>query len=355
MTQPTVDVVIPVHSGQRPIARATASILATATIETRVSVVCHNVATEEIAAALGHWADNHRVRLLHLNDGIMSAAGPLNVGLDAATGEFTAILGSDDEYEPGAINAWVSVARRDDADVVIPPLRKARGTTTLSPPVRPFRRRKLDGVRDRLSYRTAQLGLVSRRRFGHVRMTEGLRTGEDVIQGATLWYSDARISLARGRPGYIIHEDDPANRVSSSAKPAAESLLFLDAVLAREFVVTLTEAQREAFAVKLLRTHIMDILGASLRSGAPAADLAELAEGVRRIVALAPSAIGILSRREARIIRELATAGEPSLLAAQHAVLTDFRRVGNILPSSGLQLFHREAPPRFLAAIALMR
>ncbi|MBN9151016.1 MAG: glycosyltransferase family 2 protein [Micrococcales bacterium] len=355
MTDPVVDVIIPVHTDRRPIARATASVLTTTTVNTRVNVVCHDVATELIATALGHWAEDPRLRLLKLEDGIQSAAGPLNAGLDAATGEFTAILGSDDEYEPGAIDAWVSVARRDEADVVIPPLRTATGAPTRSPPVRPWRTRKLDGVRDRLAYRTVQLGLVSRRRFGDIRMTGGLRTGEDVIQGASLWYSEARISLAKRAPGYLIHQDDPANRVSSSAKPAAESLLFLDAVLAGEFISSLTPAQRESFAVKLLRTHIMDILGASLRAGAPQADLAALSDAVRRILDLAPTAAGIVSRREARIVTELLGTTDPERLAAEHRILTDYRRPANLLSASPRRMLHREAPPRFLAAIALMR
>ncbi len=355
MTDPVVDVIIPVHTERRPISRATASVLTTASVDTRVSIVCHNVAPQQIAAALGIWADDPRVRLFHVEDGTQSPAGPINTGLDAASGEFTAMLGSDDEYEPGAIDAWVAVARRDNADVVIPPLRTSPGSATRSPPTRPFRTRKLDGVRDRLAYRTVQLGLVSRQRFGDIRMTTGLRTGEDVIQGASIWYSTANISLAKGAPGYLIHEDDPESRTSSTVKPAAESLLFLDAVLAQEFVSTLTPAQRVSFAVKLLRTHVMDILGASLGAGAHPEDLAALSYGVERIVALAPTACGILSKREARIISELQAAADPARLATEHAILTDYRRPANLLPASGLRLFHREAPLRFLAAIAFMR
>ncbi len=352
---PVVDVVIPVHTDRRPIARAVASVLNSASVATRVTVVCHNIPTERIAAALGSWTEDQRVRLLELHDGIPSPAGPLNAGLDAATGEFTALLGSDDEYEPGAIDAWVAVARRDRADVVIPPLRNAPGTKTRSPAVRPFRTRELDGVRDRLAYRTVQLGLVSQKRFGEVRMASGLRTGEDVIQGASLWYSNARISLLTGAPGYLIHDDEPANRSSSSAKPAAESLLFLDTVLAPEFALTLNPAQRESFAVKLLRTHVMDVLGASLRAGASAEDLAALAEGVRRIVDLAPTAVCIISRRDARIVSELLGTADAGLVAAEHAVRTDYRRPGNVFPASCQRLLHREAPPRFLAAFALRR
>ncbi|MEO5533998.1 MAG: glycosyltransferase [Pseudolysinimonas sp.] len=354
MTSPVVDVIIPVHTDRRPIARATASVLANTSTDTRVTVVCHNVAADAIAASLGPWSGDRRVRLLSLVDGIPSPAGPLNAGLDAATGEFTALLGSDDEYEPGAIDAWLAVARRDGADVVIPPLRTVQGGPTRSPPTRPFRTSRLDGVRDRLAYRTVQLGLVSRRRFGDIRMTTGLRSGEDVIQGASIWYSDARISAARG-PGYLIHEDDPHARTSSSVKPAAESLLFLEAILERGFVATLSSSQRESFAIKLLRTHVMDILGASLQAGGPADDLAALSAGVRRIVELAPTATAILSRREARIVAELGRGADRDRLGAELAILTDFRRPANLIPASLPRLLHREAPLRFLAANAFMR
>lgn len=356
MTEPVVDVVIPVHTDRRPIARAVGSVLATATVPTRVTVVCHNVALEAIGAALGSWADDPRVRLLPLADGIPSPAGPINAGLDAATGEFTALLGSDDEYEPHAIDSWVALARRDGSDVVIPPLRTSPQAGTRSPPTRPFRTRRLDGVRDRLAYRTVQLGLLSRARFGRLRMTTGLRTGEDVIQGASIWYSDARISLLRGAPGYLIHEDDPAQRTSSAPKSAAESLGFLDAVLSDDWTAALTVAQRESFAVKLLRTHVMDVLGAALRAGGEDADMAALADAVARITALGPTAPSILSRREARIVAALQAGGtDREGLARDLAVLADYRRVTNLLPASARRVLHREAPLRFLTGIAFMR
>jgi hypothetical protein len=320
-----------------------------------VNVVCHNVAPAKIASALGDWAQDPRVRLLPLEDGVNSPAGPINAGLDAATGEFTALLGSDDEYEPGAVDAWVKVARRDHADVVIPPLRTAPTLPTRSPPVRPFRTRNLNGVRDRLAYRTVQLGLVSRQRFGDIRMTPGLVTGEDVIQGASLWFSDATISLVRGAPGYLIHQDDSGNRTSTATKPAAESLRFMDAILAPEFTATLSPAQRESFAIKVLRTHLLDILGASLSAGATHDDLDALADAAQRLVAFAPTALSVLSRREAGIVRELMGSRDQDLLAAQLAIHTDFKRPSNIFPASASRLFHREAAPRFLAATAFMR
>lgn len=358
MTDPIVDVIIPIHTDQRPIARATASVLDSATVATRVNVVCHNIEVASIEAALGEWSGHPAVRLLSLADGLASPAGPINAGLDSATAEFTSLLGSDDEYEPGAIDAWVALARRDRADVVIPPLRSVPGGPTKSPPTRPWRSRRLNGVRDRLAYRTAQLGLVRRGTFGGLRMTSGLRSGEDVIQGATLWYSDASISLLRRGPGYLIHEDLPEQRVSSMPKPAAESLRFLDAVLDSVFADGMSAAQREAFGVKLLRTHIMDILGACIRAGSTHADRVALSEAVERIVAFAPSAIDLVSRREARILQGLRDGIDVVELAADHAAHTDYRHpaalLGNVIPNRPSRILHREAAPRFLAATALM-
>lgn len=359
MTRPEVDVIIPIHTAERPIARAVASVLTATSADTRANVVCHNIDPALIRTALGDWNSHPGVRVLSVRDGINSPAGPINAGLDAATAEFTSLLGSDDEYESGAVDAWLRIARRDTADVVIPPLRTTAGGATKSPPTRPGRSRRLDGVRDRLAYRTVQLGLVRRDRFPHLRMTPGLTSGEDVIQGATLWYSGASISMLRKGPGYLIHEDSPGQRVSTAPKPAAESLRFLDAVLDPTFTARLTEPQHEAFAVKLLRTHIMDVLGAALEGGASRDDLDALREASSRILQLAPRAISLLSRRDASILRGLREGRDPQRLAAEYAIRTDYRHparvFGNAVASSPFRLMHREAPPRFLAATALMR
>lgn len=355
MTVPVVDVIVPVHTDRRPIARACASVLTTATTPTRVTVVCHNVGTPEIARALGTWADEPRVRLLNLHDGVPSAAGPINAGLDAATGEFTALLGSDDKYEDGAIDSWVAVARRDGADLVIPPLRIAPGEPNRSPPTRPFRSRRLDGVKDRLAYRTVQLGLVSRDGFGGVRMTPELTTGEDILQGASLWYSGARISYASGAPGYLINQDEHDERSSMRAKPASEALRFLDAILDPGFASELTATQRESFAIKLLRTQIMDVLGASIGAGLPDSDRRAISHAIARLKDFAPRAPKALSRGEARVLAALGGESTAEHVTGLHATLTDYRRPANLIPASLRLALHREAPLRFLTATALMR
>lgn len=351
MIDPAVDVVIPVHTADRPIGRAVGSVLDGTAAPVRVSVVCHNVEVDDIARVLGRPADDPRVRLLRLVDGIPSPAGPINAGLDAATAPFTALLDSDDTYEPGAVDAWLAVQRRDRADAVIPMFRSPDGRSTRTPPTRPFRSRRLDGVKDRLAYRTRLHGLLSRSRFGELRMTPGLRSGEDVIQGAAVWYSGARISFARGAPGYRIHVDG-GQRTSAAPKPAAESFAFLDAVLEGAWFDGLSPAQRDAFGVKLLRTHLMDILRDALPQGP--AELGVVGEAARRIRGRAPGAFRVLSRRDARIVETVAAEHpDAASLAADLAVRTDFRRPSNLVTTDPRALLAREAPLRLLTAIAL--
>jgi len=353
MSAAAVDVIIPVHSATRPIANAVGSVLTGTLSHVRVVVVCHNIGTAHIAAELGPWATDPRVVLLEHLDGIPSPAGPINAGLNHADAEFTALLGSDDHYERGAVDAWLATARRHRADVVIPRLSDEQGRSRRTPPLRPFRRRNLDGVRDRLAYRTVQLGLVRRERFDAVRMTEGLRTGEDVIQGASLWFSDATVAYARSAPAYVIGggADD---RTSIAPKPAAEALAFLDAVLTPDFLSTLTAAQRAAFGTKILRTHILDVMASALAQGTPD-DLRALSVAVARVLEAAPTASRPLSRLEHALISGLTGGDDVNHLHALMASRYAFHRPSALLTPRWRDVLHREAPLRFLAATALTK
>ena len=67
--KPEVDLVIAVHTAQRPIERAVASVLSGTVAPVRVTVVCHGVDVALIMARLGSFADDPRVRLLPFADG----------------------------------------------------------------------------------------------------------------------------------------------------------------------------------------------------------------------------------------------------------------------------------------------
>ena len=100
-------------------------------------------------------------------------------------------------------------------------LRHAAGPVVPTPPVRPGRTRRLDGTRDRLSYRSAPLGLVRREAFPSLRLTEGAPVGGDIAFVLALWFSGRSISYDRTGPAYVIGAD-AVDRVTFRPKPVAE-------------------------------------------------------------------------------------------------------------------------------------
>ena len=351
-----VDVIIAVHDPRRPIERAVASVLDRNASRLRVTVVVHNTAVDPIRERLSRFLSDPRLRILELSDGIRSPAGPFNAGLDAATAVFTSVMGSDDELEPGAIDAWLRVAEKDHAAVVIPRLRHAGGANVPTPPARPLRRSGLDGVKDRLPYRSAPLGLVSRHRFGDERFTAGLQTGEDISYVTALWFSGERISFDLNGPAYVI-QADAVDRVSFSVKPVRQDLEFLRPLLDDPRWGSLRSAQRLALAVKLLRIHIF---GAVTNRPDPtswtAEDRRELAEATERCLALDPGALHVLSRSDARVVEAIRDVGVPSArLIALGKARRRFARPASVFPARLRSVLAREAPLRMMVASVLVR
>ncbi|MET0161954.1 MAG: glycosyltransferase family 2 protein [Microbacteriaceae bacterium] len=354
--EPLVDVIVAVHSAARPVERAVHSVLAGTAARVRVTVVCHGLPSDEIAAKLGADAVDARVRLVELVDGLRSPSGVFNRGFELATGRFTSIMGSDDELEPGAIDSWLAVQARDDADVVIPRLRFAGGAVVPTPAVRPFRGSRLDAVRDRLAYRSAPLGLVSRARFGELRLLPGLRNGGDIDYATRMWTSGARISYDGDGPAYLIH-DDAGDRVTLEPKPLADELASVRLLAEQDWLAAKPAAVRRAVAVKLLRIHVF---GAAYyrRDLAEwsAADRAAMRDTVRTCLALAPGCERVLARADRALLDALlagdAAASELSRLAVARR---RFPAPATLVPRRLDALLAREAPLRFAAASVLVR
>lgn len=350
-SDPTVEVIIPVHSPERPIERAVASVLSGTRAPVRVTVVAHGLKEDLVRSRLGDLTRDPRLRLVPFADGVRSPSGPFNHGLDLATGAYLSVMGSDDVLEPGAIDSWLRRARRDAADVVIARERLDGGQPVRTPPARPWRTRRLDGVKDRLAYRSAPLGLVSRARFGHLRFPGDLTVGEDVPYVAELWFGGASVSLDRG-PAYVVM-DDARDRTTMTVRPVAAELAYLDATL--DVARTLGRAQATAFGTKLLRIHLFGIVSnrpdPAFWDEAARADLARAAD---RVLEVAPDAARPLSRADHALLRAVRDPAVPApvLLAATR----DRRRFGTpatLLPSEPRMLLHREAPPRFIVASLL--
>lgn len=354
MPQPDVDHIIAVHDLRRPVARAVGSVLDGTRCALRVTVVCHNLPVSDVAGALAEFAGDSRLRLLELSDGVPSPSGPFNLGLESATGRFTSIMGSDDSLEPGAIDSWLALADRTGSDVVIPRVVVLGRGPMLTPPARPWRRKRLDGVKDRLAYRSAPLGLVSRERFGDLRFPPGFRSGEDVEYGARLWFSGAPIAFDRRGPAYLVHDDAPV-RVSTMRKTVAEDGSFLEGLLAGEAFRGLEPRQRDAFVTKTLRSSVlMWITYRPTPELWTDDDVRDLGAVVRRCAEIAPRAFRALSRTDRDILD--AFAQTPSDLEKALALIpgrTAIRR-RNVLTREASAVLAREAPIRFGLASRLL-
>lgn len=350
---PLVDVIVATHSTSRPVARAVGSVLAHTRAPVRVTVVAHNIDIEVVRAALGDWAADPRLRLVGLRDGIPSPAGPFNHGMDLATAPFSAVLGSDDEFEPGALDAWLELQRRSGAAFVIARNYHVHANAG-HPPVRPGRMRGLDAVRDRLSYRSAPLGLLSRDRFGDLRFTVGLASGEDIAFVSRMWFSGHPIAYARTAPAYFGH-DDAGDRVTMAPRPVEVDFAFLDEILGTPWFTALRPAARQAFVVKVLRVHLIDAIAARLGSAWTPETVDALGAMIRRVLEAAPRSTRLLSSVDHRIVdailqADTGAAPDPDAMADLIARRQRYRTIPAVVTRNPLFALHPQAPFRALAA-----
>lgn len=353
---PTIDVVIPVHSAERPVGRAATSVLNGTEAPVRVTVVAHNIAPEAFHDQLAPLLSDSRLRLLHLDDGVRSPAGPMNFGFAHATAPFVALLGSDDELEPGALDSWLDLQRQTQADAVLARIQLADGGVDPYPPVRRGRRtRNLSGEADRLAYRSAPLGLISRTQFADLRLTEGLGSGEDLAYSLTVWFTGQRLAYDLHGPAYIVN-GDAGDRVTSATRPLAEDFGFLSAIEGLEWFGLENRSVRQCIAVKLIRMHFFDALRVRLTSEVEfQANLSEFISLSERIEHMAPGCIRLLAAADRRVLDTLRSpqvtlARVLELMAARQR----FPMPRTILPRNPFLAFHRQAPFRTLLAGAII-
>ncbi|WP_182353685.1 glycosyltransferase [Flaviflexus huanghaiensis] len=350
-----VDVVIACHSPARPVGRAVASVLEGNSEDVSLTVVCHNVNVNKIRDVIG---ERHRddVTFLHLEDGIRSASGPFEHGMAHATGEFVSILGSDDTLQPGAVRAWLDLADSTGAEVVITRL-LLEGTTVHTPPARPLHRGLADPVKDRLSYRSAPLGLVSRaaRKRTGAQLVAGAQVGGDVPYVTQLWF-EAATAVQRSGPGYNIGES-ATDRVTYSPRPIVDEFSFIHALLDAEWYQKLATPERVAIAAKLLRIHIFGVV---INRPGPQWWTDEqriaLAVAAGRIIDSSPGVLDRLSIADNRVVTAIRSrqVSAADMIAKAHAR----RRHGaplTLIPANPLMMFAREAPLRFMAGSLLTR
>jgi hypothetical protein len=344
--EPVVDVIIAVHDERRAVERAVSSVLDGADGSVRVTVVCHGIPADAIRRRLGA-VDEATVRVVEFTDGVRSAAGPFNHGLSLATAEFVSVMGSDDFLEPGAMRRWTEYVVAEKPDLALVRLRYQGGKTLSNPLARMGRRRRLDPVKDRVFYRTAPLGLLRRsliERLG-LRMTEGLRTGEDLAFGVRLWTSGSRIDYLRSLPAYVIGSDAVA-RVTTGPMSAREFFAPVNGILADPHAAALDAGAKRALAVKLVRIHVLGYVLSrpSVGDWVNPEDLAHVTATLRAILGFAPALIQPFPRADrdlldALVARDATGDSVVTAIAAHRAA----GRLRTIVPRSIARLFDRES------------
>lgn len=358
---PRVDVIIPVHTPDRQIDRAVVS-LADSGLDMgpagdcRINVVCHNTEIGPVRARI-EAASPTDVRYLSLNDGIRSPAGPFNYGLAESTAPWVMIMGSDDTLEPDALRQWLERAESTHADVLIAPEAHANGDPIRTPVLRRRRSNRLDAVADRLSYRTAPLGLIRRslvERLG-LHFPTDMVNGSDQPVSARLWFSGLSIGYGRGLPRYIVH-DDAEHRVTFTLKDLKEDLYFATELVKDPWFRALPDAARHALVTKLVRVHLFSHVG--LRARARSWDAEQARQGAEILECLlsgAPRALLPLSVADRTLLAAIAgQVPDPDLVTDLSSARRRFTHPSTWIPRDLRYLFHREAPIRFMSASALV-
>ena len=326
--------------------------------------------------------------MVELRDGIHSPAGPFNHGLALVETPFGAVMGSDDVLEDGAVDAWLELARRYRAQVVLTRLGRGgvgdlvgEGVGDLvgeggaggggvagsaagcgkrrpvhTPPVRPWLRGPAHFVRDRLYYRSAPLGLLEMqqiRRLG-LQMTTGLAVGEDLAFSMRL-YCASRVVVQRCGPGYLVGEDGPA-RVTLATRPVEAELAHIPDLLERAWMRQWSSPAREGLAVKTLRIHVFGLVTNRAEDWWDNQQRRELAAMARRVLDFAPGCQRVFSRADAALLRDILN---PNVPAAQLLAHARARRrhvsLNALVAARGTGWWHREGPLRFAAASFLVR
>ncbi|MCD2444066.1 glycosyltransferase family 2 protein [Agromyces sp. SYSU K20354] len=349
MSRPFVDVVIACHDASRPIERAVASVLHDDDVrdEVRVTVVAHGLGADafeqRLAGIDGSW------RVVSFTDGVRSAAGPFNHGLELVEGDYCAVMGSDDFLEPGAMSAWVRHVRAERPAAAIARIRLQGEAVMPNPLVRLGRIRRVDAAKDRLFYRTAPLGLIETAEMHRLdlRMTEGVRVGEDFDFGIRLWSVGRRVDFLGAAPCYVIGVD--ARERTTYAPLTVEQFLepvtrLLDDGLPAE----LTPAHRRALAIKLVRISILGAAGTRRDADAWRGDdeVEFLAAALRRLLALAPGVLAVFNLKDRRVLDGLLA--EPTVARVTADVLASSRagRRARWLTKNPLRSFGRESTLR---------
>lgn len=292
-----VDVIIPLHRPDRPIAATIESVASELQgVLTRAIVVLHDL---ELAGDTLEQLQRVAMVISH-RDGIPSPSGPRNAGLDSATARYVFFLDSDDALAPGCLGALCRVAEASGADVVLPSVRD--GDRYVGTPLALRRSTStLDVVRHHLFMRSHVPALIRRATLldSGIRYPAGIRTGQDFVMMAQLY---ATASTAIALDAVYIMADDGRQRVSRTPLPAEHQLAAVHAILTSPWAQALPTSQREALVHRILSINLAGGWRRKRQMGHP---LPTESHAKMRALALslAPGAADYLSVRDRMTLR----------------------------------------------------
>ena len=246
-------VVVPVHRLDRPLRRAVESVLESE--DFGVVIVAHGVAPEQL-----DYPQDPRVDILSVNEGIGHPGVAFNRGFEATSADWVGILGSDDWYEQGALEAMLQHALDDRADGVLAPYKKDPEGANVGIPVT-WRRRRLRAAEDRLFWRASPLGLYKRELMVQERyqFDEEVCAGVDQLNSTLLWTGGHSISYYPWDPAYVVggRPGDHVSRVSRSMREHGR--IFVKLWNTPE-VQALPLKDLRALAHRMLTIHVFSLL-----------------------------------------------------------------------------------------------
>lgn len=147
--RPLVSVLIPAHDAAADLPCALASVCAQ-TLGAIEAVVVDDASSDDTIAVVEAWrARDPRIRLVRTERNL-GPAGARNLGLEAARGEWIALLDSDDALEPGRLARLLEVAEAAGADMIADNLRLLEpgcpDGTAMIPPELLSAPRRIDGA-----------------------------------------------------------------------------------------------------------------------------------------------------------------------------------------------------------------
>ncbi|MDO4919234.1 glycosyltransferase [Kocuria sp.] len=357
MQQPLVDIVIPVHSTTRPLARAVSSALdaseGAGPGQCRIVVAAHHLSGEQVLAMLPEHL-RPVVSVLVAEDRGVTAAVPRNEALRASTARYISFLDSDDTLDRGAVTRWLGIAERRGSDLVIPFQHHEGSRTDITPLTRPGRCARLDAVKDRLGYRSSAFGLVrlaTIRRLG-ADFDEKVRTGEDQSFVMALYTGCSRIDCAAGLPGYLVHADADV-RVSGQPLPLRDEVAAALDLGQHPWFAGTTPELRASHIIKYIRVNFFPAVHNLVAAGEWNEGQASTARAVAdELLASAPHVADRLSRADARVLSLLEPATSAADLLDALSARRRFATPAALLTPRLRWVLDRQSPLRVAAASA---